>query len=111
MILFEINVDEEVAQIVLSINVFVEKTQKHISENNLNFTNVFSLMESLCKEIKISYLEVWNPNSFSDKSGTLKVEIHICPAPTVYPDLVRKLGDFCYRSSKEFDTSVETRCV
>jgi hypothetical protein len=23
-------------------------------------------MESLCKEIKISYLEVWNPNSFSD---------------------------------------------
>ena len=45
------------------------------------------------------------------KSGTLKVEIHICPAPTVYPDLVRKLGDFCYRSPKEFDTSVETRCV
>jgi hypothetical protein len=66
MIIFEITVDEEVAQIALSINVVVEQTEKHISENNLNFTNVFSLMASLCKEIKISYLEVWNPNSFSD---------------------------------------------
>jgi len=101
-----------------SINLIGEKTQKLIDENNSNLTKIISLMELLKKQSMISPSSVPTKLFFSGnllskfilrlyQSGRLKCEIHICPAPTFYPDFVQKLGEFCYRSLKEFCSSVD----
>lgn len=41
------------------------------------------------------------------QSGRLKGEIHIRPAPTFHPDFVQKLGDFCYKSPKNFSSVID----
>ena len=41
------------------------------------------------------------------QSGRLKGEIHIRPAPTFHPEFVQKLGDFCYKSPKNFSSTVD----
>ena len=41
------------------------------------------------------------------RSGKLKGEIHIRPAPTFHPDFVQKLGDFCYKSPKNFSSVID----
>lgn len=40
------------------------------------------------------------------KSGVLQGEIQICPVPTFYPDFVKLLGDFCYKSPKIFSETI-----
>lgn len=41
------------------------------------------------------------------QSGRSKCEIHIRPAPTFHPAFMQMLGDFCYKSPKEFRTSID----
>ncbi|XP_046640762.1 uncharacterized protein LOC124326142 isoform X2 [Daphnia pulicaria] len=41
------------------------------------------------------------------QSGRLKGEIHIRPVPTFHPDFVQKLGDFCYKSPKNFSSVID----
>lgn len=41
------------------------------------------------------------------QSGRLKGEIHIRPAPTFHPEFVQKLGDFCYKSPKNFSSVID----
>ena len=41
------------------------------------------------------------------RSSRLKGEIHIRPAPTFHPEFVQKLGDFCYKSPKNFSTIID----
>ena len=41
------------------------------------------------------------------QSGTPKGEIHIRPLPTFHPIFLQKLGEFCYKSPKNFCRSVE----
>lgn len=40
------------------------------------------------------------------QSGTLKGEIRIRPAPTFHPEFLQHLGKFCYKSPKDFVTTV-----
>ncbi len=40
------------------------------------------------------------------QSGALKGEIRIRPAPTFHPEFLQHLGKFCYKSPKDFITTV-----
>jgi hypothetical protein len=40
------------------------------------------------------------------QSGALKGEIRIRPAPTFHPEFLQHLGKFCYKSPKDFVTTV-----
>lgn len=40
------------------------------------------------------------------QSGALKGEIRIRPAPTFHPEFMQHLGKFCYKSPKDFVTTV-----
>ncbi|EFX82237.1 hypothetical protein DAPPUDRAFT_302642 [Daphnia pulex] len=111
-------IDDQLAKTMSSINLAGEKTQKLVEENNSNLAKMISLMELLKKQSMISPNSVPTKLFFSGnlqskfifrlyQSGRLKGEIHICPVPTYYPDFVQKLGEFCYRSPKEFCSSVD----